>query len=423
MLVIRKLRTIYKRILENMWEENTERELRRALPDGIPRIVCAPGAIEQVQEILLPYQTALLVCDERTFAAAGKRIIEMLDKNAFPLLVLPGTPLPDMATVKTILAASAECGALVAIGSGTINDLCKYAAAQARKPYITIATAPSMNGYASANASIIAHGHKQSFPARLPEIILCDLSIIARAPARLIRAGFGDSLARSTAQADWLLSHYLLETHYDERPFRLTAPYEEAMLEATPRLLQGDMTALSLLMKILLLSGLGMTIAGGSYPASQGEHMIAHTMEMKHGDALPHTYHGEQIGVTTLSMAKRQQCLMMGNGMIDIPTTYANIIKHYFSNEAAEDAMKSYENKIKRIGEHSHLFSERWQEALPYIHSVIIPAARIEQLVASLHAPTTPEALGWPVEAYTQALAHAKYSRDRFTFLDMESGT
>ena len=56
--------------------------------------------------------------------------------------------------------------ALVAVGSGTINDLCKYAAAQDGKPYAVFATAPSMNGYTSKNAAITVDGHKKSLPAR-----------------------------------------------------------------------------------------------------------------------------------------------------------------------------------------------------------------------------------------------------------------
>ena len=116
-----------------------------------------------------------------------------------------------------------DADALVAVGSGTINDLCKYAAAQDGKPYVVFATAPSMNGYTSMNAAITVDGHKKTLPAATPLGVFMDLGVLAAAPARMIRAGLGDSLCRSTAQADWLLSHHLLGTPYRRAPFALLA--------------------------------------------------------------------------------------------------------------------------------------------------------------------------------------------------------
>ena len=116
--------------------------------------------------------------------------------------------------------------ALVAVGSGTINDLCKFAAAQDGKPYVVFATAPSMNGYTSMNAAITVDGHKKSLPAATPLAVFMDLEVLAAAPARMIRAGLGDSLCRPTAQADWLLSHHLLGTPYRSAPFAMLAEDE-----------------------------------------------------------------------------------------------------------------------------------------------------------------------------------------------------
>ena len=65
-------------------------------------------------------------------------------------------------------ARARSADALVAVGSGTINDLCKYAAAKDGKPYVVFATAPSMNGYTSMNAAITVDGHKKTLPAATP---------------------------------------------------------------------------------------------------------------------------------------------------------------------------------------------------------------------------------------------------------------
>ena len=149
---------------------------------------------------------------------------------------------------------------------------------------------------------------KKTLPAHLPKGVFCDLKVIAEAPKRLTLSGLGAThYAARPRSADWLLSHLLLDTPYTPVPFDLLMPYEAELFAHAEKLAAGDVKVIELLMKTLLVSGLGMVIAGGSYPASQGEHLIAHTMEMKYGTALPQRYHGEQIGVTTLTMAKIQQ--------------------------------------------------------------------------------------------------------------------
>ena len=82
-------------------------------------------------------------------------------------------------------AATAEADALVAVGSGTINDLCKYAAFLDRKPYAVFGTAPSMNGYTSVSAAITEHGHQEIAcpPPRRVGVFL-DLAVLRRAPRR-----------------------------------------------------------------------------------------------------------------------------------------------------------------------------------------------------------------------------------------------
>ena len=113
--------------------------------------------------------------------------------------MLEASPHPDLATVGLLRAATATADALVAIGSGTINDLCKYTAARTGKPYVVFATAPSMNGYTSMNAAITVDGHKKSLPATAPLGVFIDLGIFAKAPLRMIQSGLGDSLCRWTA--------------------------------------------------------------------------------------------------------------------------------------------------------------------------------------------------------------------------------
>ena len=115
--------------------------------------------------------------------------------------------------IDKILHEAKEIDLIVGFGSGTINDLCKISSFKLNIPYIIFASAPSMNGYSSANASILVKGHKKSLPAHLPLAIYCDLNILAAAPERLIKSGIGDSLCFSTCQFDWLLSHLILDSY------------------------------------------------------------------------------------------------------------------------------------------------------------------------------------------------------------------
>jgi len=384
-------------------------EILSALPSR--PLIAMRVAMEDVRAALPAAKEIAVVSDANTHAALGERVERMLATHyKIKSLVLPGTPSPDM---QTLAALNIEYDALAAVGSGTINDLCKYASHTQNKPYIVFPTAPSMNGYTSANASIIEGGKKQSHAAHLPAAVLCDMEVITAAPIRLIRAGLGDSLARSTAQADWLLSHVIKGTPYDERPFALLAPYEPELLESASALGRGDKSAVMKLMEVLLLSGFGMTLAGGSFPASQGEHMIAHTYKSRYGAG--DTLHGEQIGVTALTMARVQESVIArianGNAGAIHPSR-----RPY--GPPQDEEPHGERPRQRRL--------EPWPplEFAPQIRemtSFMLPSSRIETILNAAGCPTTPQELGWNEAHYAEAIKQAPFSRDRFTFLSLVS--
>ncbi|HSR98301.1 MAG TPA: iron-containing alcohol dehydrogenase, partial [Kofleriaceae bacterium] len=182
-----------------------------------------------------------LVADEDTFAALGARVERALaGRFAVQRIVLPREPHADTATVARLTQALDErTDAVVAVGSGTINDLCKMAALARSCPQLVFATAPSMNGYTSLSASVTEGGVKRSVRAATPVGAFFDLNVMAAAPIRLIRAGLGDSVCRPTAQADWLLAHLLLGKPYREAPFAMLADDELALLSHARALAHG----------------------------------------------------------------------------------------------------------------------------------------------------------------------------------------
>lgn len=363
-----------------------------------------------------PRETAL-VCDNQTWEAAGEAITGQLTGNGhrITLLNLGSAPKASRNHADYLREQGKKCAAFIAVGSGTINDLTQYAAHLSGKPYAICGTAPSMNGYLSANAAITVDGHKQSLPAALPCAALFDLDVLAAAPERLRHAGIGDSICRPTAQADWLLSHWLLGTDYDPLPFTLLQPYETKMLA-------GELEAL---ITTLLLSGLGMTLCGGSYPASQGEHLLAHYMEMCHPEAAAQAYHGEHIAVTSLFMATLQQrMLSLPHApqwvMEDMPD--AEYCRQHFGEETGAAVWKEWKAKLDAIGGRERLntrLASDWQEMRNDISRISIPVARLLTTLEDAKAPQHVQEIGWTKTQFTEAAHHAHLIRNRFTFLDL----
>jgi glycerol-1-phosphate dehydrogenase [NAD(P)+] len=364
-----------------------------------------------------------VVSDHTTREILGRQVERALESIAQIIsIVLPHRPHADMETVKKLQRACSMADGLIAVGSGTINDLCKYAAYLDGKPYAVFGTAPSMNGYTSVSASINEKGFKKSLPAAGARGVFLDLTVLSKAPKRMIRSGLGDSLCRSTAQADWLLAHLLFQQPYREIPFTLLAEDEEGLLAEPEALLAGDLTAMKRLARTLVLSGFGMTICGGSYPASQGEHLISHYAEMMGSPQWPESFHGEQIGVCTLTMSRIQKRLLTE----DTPRVKPNLLcerdmLHHFGIELGVECWREFSQKkldATAADALNSLLRKDWKKIQERIISIIHPVQTLRDALFQAGAPLTPEDLHWPRSFYLEAVGHAREIRHRYTFLD-----
>jgi glycerol-1-phosphate dehydrogenase [NAD(P)+] len=365
-----------------------------------------------------------VVSDETTHEVLGARVARALTAvGEVDPVVLHAMPDPDVATVDLLRKATATADALVAVGSGTINDLCKHAAATAGKPYVVFATAPSMNGYTSANAAITVDGHKKSLPARAPVGVFIDLEVFAAAPPRMIRSGLGDSLCRSTAQADWLLSKHLRGTPYREAPFALLAADEPQLLEAPEALIGGDLDAMRLLARTLVLSGLGMTICCGSYPASQGEHLVSHYIDMFAPAERPAYFHGEQVAVATLTLAQIQEAMLSGPPpRLRAGSTTREDLGERLGADVGEACWAEYSAKRLSVDDAERLsarIAERWSDLATTLARTMVPAATLAGVMTRAGCPQTPDAIGLTPTFYRRAVRDARFLRDRYTFLDL----
>nr|WP_253309629.1 iron-containing alcohol dehydrogenase [Rickettsia endosymbiont of Ceutorhynchus assimilis] len=323
--------------------------------------------------------------------------------------------LASLETINLVRNKAKDSDLIVAFGSGTVNDICKYASYLEKKDYISFPTAASMNGYTSANASILVNGYKKSFKAHLPRAIYIDIDILTNAPLRLTLSGFADFICRSTVQADWLLSHLLLGTEYNELPFTLVRDLEQILLREYTALTKRSRKVVLLLMEVLLISGLGMVISKGSYSASQGEHMIAHAMEMVTRDHS--SLHGEKIAVTTITMANLQEKILSIQNPITNPTTLD--VKHITQCFDNIEFVRTFEQKQIMQQKIQEIICKEWTNISNLIKQNLLPAKYLQKIFEDLSIPHLPEHLSWNKEQYCKVVDLAFATRDRFTFLDL----
>jgi glycerol-1-phosphate dehydrogenase [NAD(P)+] len=170
------------------------------------------------------------------------------------------------------------------------------------------------------------------------------------------------------------------------------------------------------------MSGLGMTLCGGSYPASQGEHLIAHYIDMR-GENLPQAYHGEHIAVTTLTMARLQERMLALPTLQLAPTTdtEASMIQK-FGEEVGRACWAAFRPKVfdkDATDELNRKLGEEWPAISDRLRSVARSENELRKALLAAGAPTGPQDVGLPLPFYREAVANARLIRDRFTTLDV----
>ncbi len=248
-------------------------------------------------------QRVLLVADETT-ARFLPSVADMVGGNAAACasLVLPSPePVADEATVRTVVQGSAQYDYLLAVGAGTLNDLCKYAGFLTHKACGVFATAPSMDGFTSGVTPLIEGGFKITRPAQTVSDVLMDFDVLCAAPRIMTGAGVGDILAKYCCLTDWRISSFLTGEQVNEEAFSLMQDAVLACDGALPALRRGEEEGVEKLMDALLISGYAMVIAGNSRPASGAEHHMSHFLEMdflRRGERIP--LHGVKVGLGTM---------------------------------------------------------------------------------------------------------------------------
>ena len=270
-----------------------------------------PGAVKTIPQGLkaIGGTKPFIVCDVNTKAAAWSFVEPVLKEAGieYTLYCFPMEHVePDEYAVGSLtMAFDPSCDCVMGIGSGVINDCCKVLCHAVGCKQMIVGTAPSMDGYASNSSSMIRERIKVSLYNAAPAAIICDIDIIKNAPMRMLWAGFGDMLAKYIAICEWRISNLVTGEYYCENIADLMRKSLQKIVENADGLKNREPKAVQATVEGLVLSGVAMSYAQISRPASGLEHYFSHLWEMMALDrGTPYELHGIQVGVGTLLTLK-----------------------------------------------------------------------------------------------------------------------
>lgn len=377
-------------------------------------------------------RTALIVADEITWEVAGKKVSELLKTSGCRgREVIFSLPLHATDEVANWLSAqwSQDIALVFAVGSGTINDLVKWAASRAEVPYIAVPTAASMNGYTSPISALLIQGFKRTQPCTPPEGVLTEPEVVASAPQRMTAAGYADLMSKAVADVDWQISNLLWGELYCPLPRRLVAEADEWLEGHLVELRENEHRAVTYLLEALLLSGIGMTIAGSSTPSSGAEHLISHWLEMKAlKEGKEPSLHGLQVGIGTLVALTLYEMLLETTSGDWKPSESELISPEELKDEFSERYGAISERVLSEFS-YKWLSSEKakevrlklasnWEKVKEIVISTWVPPEIYRHRLSLVGAATHPREIGVSVGELREAVLHAREIRRRWTVLD-----
>lgn len=423
-------------------------ELNRIVEPAVKRsatieeLLLGRGAIEQAGPMLrrcFDGDRVVVFADAAGFAAAGERVVQNLEASGLAVSchVIAAQPLPKSTvelaeTFRLPLAASGTVP--VALGSGVINDLVKYAAYLEGRPYFSIATAASMDGYASAGAPLARNGFKMTIPARAPRAILADLDVIAAAPGDMTSWGYGDLAGKVPAGGDWILADTLGIEPIDDVAWPLVQDNLMGWLAEPAALANGDIAAVARLFAGLTAVGLAMEFHGSSRPASGADHQIAHLWEMEGLE-----FDGQRVSHGACVAVGCMTSLTMFDWLIEQDLTSMDpektaqsapsLAKKHAEIDAAFDdpqiiaSAKAETDKkhVSREALRERLITLRtaWPELRERLRAHLMRGAQMAKLLRAAGAPVIAADIGVSPGHLKATFLASRFIRSRYTLLDL----
>ncbi len=364
----------------------------------------------------------LLVADRQTLAAA-EGILSSLEQADYKVKIKCYEDLrtADIRDVREVLSAAEERDGILSVGTGSLNDICRYAAflsGQAGKPkkFAIFATAPSMDGFASGSAPITEDGFKTTYPAVQPDILIADTAVLAAAPSELKSAGFGDMTAKYIALADWRISALLTGEYYCEKIAELTREALRRIASLADKVTRQDEETAAAMMEALVFTGVAMQLADCVRPASGAEHMISHFWEMKKLEAGEMSdFHGKKVGVATLYLCRLYHALA---DLKEIETirdeTDFNDLRHVFG-EHFYGSVEKINTPPVTAGVTPESLAQNWESIRRIIREEVPAPDALLRLMHNAGAATTPEEIAVSPSLARDGYRFHAYLRHRIT--------
>ncbi len=399
----------------------------------VKEIVLEAGALRRVSEVVRRHggKRPFVLDDGNTHEAAGELVESLLRKDGLqPQRFTFGREKiePDEAALgQALIGFDRRCDLVVGIGGGTINDIGKMAARITGLPYVIVATAPSMDGFASATSSMIWKRSKVSLDSVCAAAIVADLDVLTRAPERLLLAGVGDILAKYVSICEWRISHLVNGEYFCDEIASLIRREVRRCAASADGLLRRDPEAVRAVMEALILTGMAMAFAGVSRPASGIEHYFSHLWDMR-GLELDRDcdLHGIQVGVATLLSLRVYDMIrelvpdktkaLAAVGRFSWPE-WAQTLRGFLGS-AAEELIRreSDEGKYDRRKHRERLevICARWPEILAIIGEELPESRSVRNLMTALRMPVEPEEIGIGRDEARLTFLATKDIRDKY---------
>ncbi len=265
------------------------------------------NAIAHLEELCSDFGKILVVADENTYGVAGERVEKYISSKIADRQIFTGSEIliPNEDAISAVEKKLDGIDLIVGIGSGVIQDLCKYVSFYDKIPYYIVATAPSMDGYASNGAAMITGGMKVTYSCKLPTAIIADTAVLKDAPIEMIKSGYGDIIGKYSALNDWKLANIVYGEYLCDYIYDLTDGMVKKTLPLAKSLLERDEESIKTLTEALMVVGIAMSFAGSSRPASGSEHHFSHFFEITGiVDGTDYLPHGIDVAFSTIYTSK-----------------------------------------------------------------------------------------------------------------------
>lgn len=276
------------------------------------------GALESLGTLCEEYQNILMVCDRNTYKVCGSEVAALLGSKLTSEICFEtgNAPLiPDENAIEAIeKKVTGKTDLILGVGSGVINDLCKYVSFKHGLPYYIVATAPSMDGYASVGSALILKGMKVTLNAMPPKAIIADTRVLKDAPMDMLQAGYGDIVGKYSCLNDWKLSALINDEYFCQKVYDLTYETADKVRKLAKGVAEREEEAVGALMEALVIVGIAMAYVGNSRPASGSEHHFSHYFEITGIlNGTPYLAHGIDVVYAAVLTAKLRQQILKSN--------------------------------------------------------------------------------------------------------------